>query len=455
MIKKIWKSMSRYINRNMLMMNLLMVLFLTACGQTEPDSNAEGSPAPESNVQEGSTSRSENVSDKEEASAICSEAAAGQRGSSAGQSVWSEDTTGQKETAVQPENAADQSAQSQENTEEAAREEIKRLFGDSCIPEQTFEVSLSEYDGKVWFVPYAPTEDKPYFRIEIIQDGRTLAEDNGYVPEALRGMQFVSLDAVSFFDVNFDGNTDIVMIETYGKVTFASVLYGYKGSNDHDPYFDSQYTLNEKLTDHVKPLTISGIKSFLPDGPKDGVFSDYRDAYRVIGSMYDMEHGNNDELKFDLVYIDDDEIPELAAGLDGYYLSLYTFRDGRVYRLMDDWGYGIHGNPGYEYVPRRNSLRFYSTEYAGAILYTSYLNVNNQNELDMVTVMTYNFDDANDNGVFDDNEMESLGNYSVSYIDEREISVEELTSFEQGEYMYIRGRLSLAELLEKCSEKER
>lgn len=51
--------------------------------------------------------------------------------------------------------------------------------------------------------------------------------------------------------------------------------------------------------------------------------------------------------------------------------------------------------------------------------------------------------------------MESLGNYSVSYIDEREISVEELTSFGQGEYLYIRGRLSLAELLEKCSEKER
>lgn len=31
--------------------------------------------------------------------------------------------------------------------------EIREMFGENCIAEQTYEVELSEYDGKVW-MPY-------------------------------------------------------------------------------------------------------------------------------------------------------------------------------------------------------------------------------------------------------------------------------------------------------------
>ena len=427
---------SKYLTKVFFLIILTATLF-TACGQGqepsgsqvvsletwEPVLETDGTSEGESSHAEESLTREDNVSGD-------------RQGSAAGQTEASTDQSTSSGTAA-PE-----------------QEEIKALFVDSCIPDQTFEVSLSEYSEKVWFVPYAPSADTPEFRIKIIQNGKTLAEENVYIPEGLRGTEFAGLDAVSFFDVNLDGSTDIVLIATYGETAFASVFYGYEGSAGSDPYFASQWILSDNLTSRVKPLTISGIRSLLTDGSEEWEFTDYREVYRTISSLYELEHMTN-EITYDLIDLDGDEIPELAAGLNGYYLSLYTYRDGRVYKLMDDEGYGIHGNPGYEYIPGSNRMRSYSTEYAGAILYTYYMTVNEQNELDTVTVKTYNFDDVNGNGIFDEDEMESMGKYSISYIGEREISREEAAALNQGEYEIIQGRMSRAELLEKCAENER
>lgn len=105
---------------------------------------------------------------------------------------------------------------------------MQKLFGAECISAQTFEVEMSQYEGKVWFVPYAPTPEEPELRMQIWQDGEVLDKLYPYVPEALEGEKFVSLDAVSFWDVNYDGNADIVLLETYGDIMFAAV-YCYDG----------------------------------------------------------------------------------------------------------------------------------------------------------------------------------------------------------------------------------
>ena len=48
--------------------------------------------------------------------------------------------------------------------EEVARiAEMKAMFGEHCIAEQTFEVELSEYDGKVYVVPFTATADESRF----------------------------------------------------------------------------------------------------------------------------------------------------------------------------------------------------------------------------------------------------------------------------------------------------
>lgn len=153
------------------------------------------------------------------------------------------------------------------------------------------------------------------------------------------------------------------------------------------------------------------------------------------------------EIEYNLIYFDEDDIPELVAGENGYYASLYTYDNGTVYTLMDRWPYGVMGNVGYEYVPRKNSLRNYNSDYAGAIRYTTYMAVNNQHSWDTVAeIVTYNFDDVNKNGFPDENEQDSMDYYSVSYIDDKEVSAEECDSYNVGEYEYIEGKMSLEEL---------
>lgn len=101
--------------------------------------------------------------------------------------------------------AGEESSTANEETEEnpdmaenPQMDEIKNRFGENCIAEQTFETQLGEYDGKVWFVPYAPAEDGQELNIQIVQDGEILTQLRPYVPEELEGQSFTSLDAVSF-----------------------------------------------------------------------------------------------------------------------------------------------------------------------------------------------------------------------------------------------------------------
>ncbi len=336
-----------------------------------------------------------------------------------------------------------------EETENIENDEMKKLFGENCISGQTFEVELSAYDGMVYFVPYAPYDDGEDFGIEIIKDGEVLTKIRTYVPDELADEKFSSIDAVSFYDINYDGNTDIVLIETYGDTSFAAVYYGFgENSYDYEKYFDLQEELSEAISSQVKTLTIPEIRSFLADRKKNGEFSDYQEAYRAVSKLCNMESSGEEE--YNLIYFDDDDIPELVAGAEGYYISLYTYKDGTVYTLMNRWAYGAMGNAGYEYCPKMNSLRNYNADYAGAIIYTTYMSAGDRKVMDVVAqIETLNFDDVNRDGVPDENESDSIGYYSVSYIDGREVTDEECASYDVGEYEPIAANMSLEELWSK------
>ena len=57
-----------------------------------------------------------------------------------------------------------------------------------------------------------------------------------------------------------------------------------------------------------------------------------------------------DRIDFSLIYINDDDIPELVFGPEGSGVSVYTWQDGHVYTVMDMWPYGTWGRV-YAYVP--------------------------------------------------------------------------------------------------------
>lgn len=133
-------------------------------------------------------------------------------------------------------------------TEEAfSVDKWSEQFGEYCISEQTFEVELSEYNGKVCFVPYRPSEDEE-FHMQIVQDRSIFTEIKGRVPDNLAGESFKSLDAVSFFDVNYDAYTDIVLIETYGDTSFAAIYYGFAADGDE---YERSFWFEERLSERI------------------------------------------------------------------------------------------------------------------------------------------------------------------------------------------------------------
>lgn len=340
-----------------------------------------------------------------------------------------------------------------------SEEKLKEWFGENCIVEQTFEVELSEYEGKVYFVPYRPKEDGAEFYMQIVRDGEIMTEINSYVPEALQQERFGSLDAVSFFDLNFDGNTDIVLIETYGDTTFAAVYYGEPGNKEEgNGFFLAQSQLSEALTDALDTVSVSELRTLLTGGKKNGGFSDYQEAYGAVIRLCELEESYNaeeysQELTYDLIDFDGDDIPELVAGVPGYYVSLYTYTGGRVCTLMDKWGYGAMGNAGYEYAPGKNSLRNQNADYAGAILYTTYMTMGAEHTMEQVVqIVFYNFDDVNGNGIPDEEEQSSIGYYGVTYIDGREVTAKECEAYDMGGYEFIAGEMSAEDMLAQLGQ---
>lgn len=343
--------------------------------------------------------------------------------------------------------------------------EIREMFGENCIAGQTFEVNLSEYDGKVWFVPFAPRETEEEFFIQIIQDGEVLQNIRTSPIEAAERKQFTGLDAVCFGDLNYDDCTDILLIVSYGNIQFAEVYYGFEaGAEDYYHYFSSASRLNENIYLLAEEMTVSCVVELLTNGKRNGEFTSWQEAYTEAGRLYDLENRHPGEwtrddiirwdVEYSLVDIDGNDIPELTAGINGYYISLYTYDDGALYRLMDDWAYGAGGNSGYEYLPGENRLRNYDTDYAGMILYTTYMAVNDRHAIEVTEeIKVLNFDDSNGNGVPDGDEYDTPGGAvyllykdGVTYEDGMEITEEDYADSDKEAYEYLRGDMSYEDL---------
>lgn len=442
----------RKVNDKSAMLLLLICLsgILMACGQESVAENGEQEGV---TVQFDETFSGDKVGDTTEDSSLAED----NMDNNAGQMIpEAEDLKAEAPEAEDPEaegpGIAESHSQTPEtsqpdNTEAVPREldAMQELFGADCISEQTFEVQLSEYEQKVYFVPFAPSLENPQFRIQLIQDGQVLKELEPYVPKKLAGESFGSLDAVCFYDLNYDGNTDILLLETYGDTRFAAFYYG-----DYDSYYSFteegiveyvyffvEEELSEQLSGQVSPLTISEIFGFLADGKKNGEFSDYQEAYEAVSRVYDLDVN----MGYNLIYFDEDDIPELVVGVNGYWMSMFTYDAGRVYCLSNVWRYGAFGIPGYEYVPGKNSLRRYDSDSGANQFHINYWAVGEQHAMEEVAWIMY------DNYLEDENE--ATGESCTVYVNGEEIPEDEEIDYDVGEYEWIDTTLSREELLEK------
>ncbi|MBC5738444.1 hypothetical protein [Lawsonibacter faecis] len=154
-------------------------------------------------------------------------------------------------------------------------------------------------------------------------------------------------------------------------------------------------------------------------------------------------------LRYALIYLDEDNVPELVAGRPGYFVSVYQYAGGELYAVMDQWGYGAMGNHGYEYIPKGNVIRNYNGDLAGAIMYVTYLKINGRHETESYykdALSSWMFEDTNGNYQIDEDE--PLGVEAYYYYGGQEISAADFHSYLiQGEYESIAGDRTATELL--------
>lgn len=152
---------------------------------------------------------------------------------------------------------------------------------------------------------------------------------------------------------------------------------------------------------------------------------------------------------YSLIYFDGDKIPELVAGLDGYWVSMYTYDpdEGNVYTVMDQWGYGAMGNAGYEYLPKKNCLRNYNSDFAGAVMRTYYGKMKNHEIVCRRELTQMFYKDKNKNHMPDEDE---YTDQPVYYCGSKKISKKQFLSYlKKGKFQDIKGNMTYEQISKK------
>ena len=108
--------------------------------------------------------------------------------------------------------------------------------------------------------------------------------------------------------------------------------------------------------------------------------NDYVSKYMSIVAEYERDHyGEKTEYvdnraRYRLIHIDNDGIPELVANAN-CYISVYTYKNGQCYELMDNCGYGAMGTMCPAFLPKKNKILQQSYDGAGIIRFDDFYRI--------------------------------------------------------------------------------
>jgi hypothetical protein len=217
------------------------------------------------------------------------------------------------------------------------------------------------------------------------------------------------LSSVCFFDFNADGMKDIALIGEADDgrhiILQEAVTNGYA--------FDYFADLDEAKTAALgADFTPDSIQAALLGNHPESSYGSWQEVYAQIAKVY---HMTSDGYLYDLIYADDDVIPELVIDYSGYRVSLFTYENGYAHTLMNNWPYGAGGNSGYSYVPRTGIYYNGNADYAGAIYYEFYMSARAGGEIDTdYWVKNINFNDLNGDGEPSEEELAASREYTGS-----------------------------------------
>ena len=225
----------------------------------------------------------------------------------------------------------------------------------------------------------------------------------------------------------------------------------YETEEDETTIYDTEedetiiYVTEEEITDEDEASEQdSVIESDVPDstGVEPDVtlqleHPDMKSAYEhIINFIEETEKANAGEIKYDLVYVTDDDIPELLVDCSGYWLSLYTYVDNKVYPIMEHESYGAWGRM-YECRDREGIIHSscYSLEGDTEITYDELYKINENYELEALYT---NFDSLS--------YIWYSENESKYYFDANEISKEQYDEYLGSNYEILDGVYSAEEM---------
>lgn len=307
-----------------------------------------------------------------------------------------------------------------------------------------------------------------YFRIE--DENKHIVLDVGLVNNQIesfaRLFRYDSGNILEDDDLTYekflfnDGNVGLMVKNKKGEQRWinGSVIMGldefYLGY-DEDVILDIARTLCDRNRNNSRWINIVDKKIAELSDSSDGTLDlkaidtdkvrDYKIAYREKVKELTAEE---ETASFSLIYLTGSDIPELVAEHSGYDVSVFAWVDGKIITLMDQWPYGAGGNTGYEYLPGNNIIRNYDMDYAGAVIYESYLTVNDDYEvvelLDEGLSIWY-FRDINGDGMIDEDE---YCDEPIYYYGDSEISEEEYAAYQvRGDFDMICGEMSTEEIM--------
>lgn len=173
------------------------------------------------------------------------------------------------------------------------------------------------------------------------------------------------------------------------------------------------------------------------------------EPYRKVVEELEEEYPDS-ELTYSLIYFNRGKNPELVAGKGGYWVSMYTYDAGEVYTVLDHWSYGAMGNAGYYYIPKKNILVNYNSDYAGLSYYTYYGKMKNHELVGYYKQLLRIDGFLDKDGDEYPDEDEILDDMSVFYYGEKRISEDRYNDFIiEGKEKLICGHLTAEQILRK------
>lgn len=293
-------------------------------------------------------------------------------------------------------------------------------------------------------------------------------------------------------DVNFDGTSDVLinlgLFGEYSDKRYKCYLRnglelkyckGFENINNPEIYNDSCMIIGhlngdvEKVTykkyqiiqDSLQITAAIDMKREDEYNIHDEIFfdimfeseqADIRTAYEQIVNTYEKIYPLS--CCYNLICLNNDDIPEFVVSVDGCFVSVYTFHEGKIYSLINQWTYGAGGNHGYEYLQKKGIIRNVDSDYAGLVMQYSYFEMSAAYDISVKYILIEAFEDEEGNIAEYDaksNEVIKKYYYCVPEISETLITEEEFDVCAiDGDYIFLKGKYSKEEIEEVLSDIE-